>query len=215
MLLNEIARLGDTLQINVGTVSTKTKLVEFIDDERFEVSRPTLKLVPIRMDEGTGARFWLAKPNGIFTFDAAFESHSVSGKVYLCRFRITTQVEKNQRRSAYRLPIVMRAIALPIDADGGLQARRIPITTVNLSEDGICFTTFTQLNEQQNIVLQLRLEDNSMMILNAQLLRREDPLKKSDPIVYAAQFHKVTKRDQIQLSRFILTRQILERKEKE
>ena len=215
MLLSEIAKIGDTLQISIGPDSTKTKIVEFTDDERFEISRPTLKMIPVRMTQGTSVRFWLAKPNGIFSFEAEFEGQYISDNVHLCKFHITSQIEKNQRRNSYRLPIMLRATALPVDANGGLQARKIPITTVNLSEDGICFTAFAKFADKQNIVLQLRLEDNSMMIFSAQILRCESPLKKSDPTIYAAQFQKVTKRDQIQLSRFILTRQILERKEKE
>ncbi|MEL7608376.1 MAG: PilZ domain-containing protein [Bacillota bacterium] len=203
------------MQVSVGSESTKTKIVELADDERFEVSRPTIKMVPIKMIQGMSARFWLAKPNGIFSFEAEYEGQYASDNVYLCRFRITSQIEKNQRRGSYRLPIVMRATALPIDANGSLQPNKIPITTVNLSEDGICFTAFATLHDHQNIVLQLRLEDSSMMILSARVVRIQNPLKKSDPTVYAAQFQKVTKRDQIQLSRFILTRQILERKEKE
>jgi len=215
MQLSQIAQIGEMMDIRIGDITTKTKLQELLEHERFVVSYPTHRLVPIALEENESVRFSFARPNGMYTFQAAFEERFTRDKLKFCIFQAISDVEKNQRRYGYRLSVVLNISLRVIETEKDERPPEILAKTVNLSEKGALFSCYQRLSKGTKIAMQLRLDKYDVLFVNAEVLRCEPPIRKNEPYLIAVQFFNYSKQDQAHIGRYILKRQIIQRKARE
>lgn len=212
MLPSDFIKLGETFEINTGEVITRTKLQDILQDGRIVVYQPTYRMAPVHFDNDTPVRFTFNRMNGMCTFLAIQDEKIKTNNMDLCVFKIITEPKMIQRRSSFRLPIVLNAkVIIPDDKDPEI-SNEANAKTINLSERGVSFTCFAKLECSKEYVMRIRLEQSIVMVLTAEILRREEPVIKNDPFIYAAQFTQMHNKDQMYICRFIMKRQILDRK---
>jgi c-di-GMP-binding flagellar brake protein YcgR len=212
MLLSQIVQVGEMLDIRVEDVTTKTKLQEILDSERFVVSYPTYRMIPMLLDENETVRFSFARSNGMYTFQAVFTEKFTRDNLKYCIFQAITEVEKNQRRYGYRLPVVLNISLRVIESDKDEKSPEILAKTVNLSEKGALFSCYQRFSKGTKLAMQLRLDKYDVLFINAEVLRCEPPIRKNEPYLIAVQFYNYSKQDQTHIGRYILKRQIIQRK---
>ncbi len=215
MLLSQIIQLGEMMDVKVGDITTRTKLQDMLGGERFVIFQPTHKCVPVIFNENESVRFTFYRSNGVYAFFAVLEERFTRENLRLCVFRPVSEVEKNQRRYGYRLPVILNISLKVITRDPEEKQLEILGKTINISEKGVLFSCFEPLARGTQASIQLKLERNDLLILNAEVLRCEPPIKKNEPYTVAVQFLNCTKQEQTHIGRYILKRQIFERKANE
>lgn len=215
-MLKEYIQLGEMMDIEVAGVTTKTKVQDLLDDDIFIVSQPTFKLIPILINPKDDVRFTFFRSNGVYSFQAEFIERVKRENLSLCLFKAISKVEKKQRRYGYRLPIILHLMVKLLDeTQEGENNREIKAKTINISEKGILFSCFKPFERGSKLLINLQLEKFDQLFLQAEVLRCERPEQKNDPFLIAVQFCNSSKSDQLHIGRYILKRQIFERKLKE
>ena len=207
--------LGDTVELVIGSIVTRTNVQEIVDGEHFVVSQPTHQLIPVFFREREEALFYFFRPDGLYSFRAEYGGREIrEGNIAVCHFHIVSPVEKNQKRYAYRLPVTLTGTIREKDPAGrnGLKEEEHSILTVNLSVDGLLFSGNFQMEMGTHVLITLNLTERETMILEGQLLRFERRTDPEENHCFAAQFENMGKRDQMRLSRFILNQQVIERR---
>lgn len=213
-MLKDYIQLGETMDIEVAGVATKTKVQDLLDDDQFIVSQPTVKLIPLVINANDSVRFTFFRPNGIYMFQAELVERVKKGNLSLCIFKATSAIEKKQRRYGYRLPIILQLTVKTI-AENDEKEIEYKAKTVNISEKGILFSCFKFFEKGTKLMVNLILEKFDQLLLQAEVVRCEPPEQKTDPYLIAVQFCNCSKSDQMHIGRYILKRQIFERKLKE
>jgi len=216
-MLKDYIELGETMDIEVDGVSTKTKVQEVLKNDLFTVLQPTVKLVPLMVKPDDIVRFTFYRPNGVYSFQAELVERISRENLRLYLFKVVSEIEKKQRRFGYRLPVILNATLRMIEdsMEAGDKSCEFRAKTINLSEKGILLSCYEQFERGTKLLIQLRLERNDQLILLAEVLRCEPPIQKNDPYTIAVQFYNCSKTDQMHIGRYILKRQIFERKVKE
>ncbi len=212
MSFEQIAQLGETMEIRAGNISTKTTLQDILDANRFVMLQPTYKLAPVMIDYEEPVRFFLFRPNGVFSLDAVLEERYKQDEIALCRFRAVSGVKRIQRRYSYRLAVVLDVVIRPMTLDMNMKEPGIPGKTLNISEKGVCFVCHERFARGRKLSLQLDLISDGVMTLNAEVLRCELPMQKNDPYIIGAQFIDPPEWEQVYLRKFIIKRQVFQRK---
>jgi len=212
MFLSDIVQIGEMLDVRVGDIITKTKLQDMLEHERFVVLAPTLRLVPVIVEENETVRFTFVRPNGVYSFQAVLEERFAKDNVKLCLFRAVTEVEKSQRRYGYRLPVVLNISLHRAETEIDEKPPDILAKTINLSERGALFSCFERFYKGTKLLLQMHLEKNDVLALYAEVVRCEPPIKRSEPYLIAVQFYDYSRKEQAHIGRYILKRQIIQRK---
>ena len=109
MILSQVASLGEMLRIEAEETVTRTKLQDIIDDHNFIVFQPTVNGIPLRSDSKP-VRFSFFRNNGLYEFDAIMQKSYIQDNLRVCQFKAVSEVQKRQRRGAFRLPIILDAI---------------------------------------------------------------------------------------------------------
>ena len=215
-MLKDYIQLGDTLDIEAGDVTTKTKVQDIAENERFAVLQPTYKLVPVMIQEFERVRFTFYRSNGIFSFLAVLDEKIIRDNLRMYVFRLVSEIEKKQRRYGYRLPVVLPAELKLLDQDGQSNEKLLEYKakTINLSEKGVLFSCFECLEVGTRLMINMRMDQTPLALL-AEVVRCEPPLQKNDPYAIAVKFYDCSKRDQMFIGRYILKKQISDRRSKQ
>jgi hypothetical protein len=216
-MLKDYIQLGDTLDIEADGICTKTKVQDMIGKDRFVVLQPTYKLVPMLIRESETARFTFYRSNGIFTFLAVLDDRVLRDNLKMYYFRLVSDIEKKQRRYGYRLPVVLNADVRLLDsnAEESEKPPECKAKTINLSEKGVLFTCFEPFEIGMRLWINLKMDAATSLALFGEVVRCEPPLQKTDPYAIAVQFYNYSKKDQIYIGKFILKKQIFDRKTKQ
>lgn len=210
MQFSEVITIGENMWIRSGDVTARTKLEDLLDAERFAVSHPTYRLLPLELRENQPVDFMFSRDNGMFSFSAVFEKRVSRGNVRFCVFRAISEVEKNQRRLGYRLAIVLDAV-LTLDAEPPDRPVHIKAKTINISTTGALFAMKEPIEPETAVSLRISLRYNEAVMLNAQTVRVDDPTVRGGLYGVAVKFIDPPKNVQSRLGRFIMQRQILQR----
>ena len=214
----EMFELGETMDIEAGGVFTKTKVQDILDNDLFAVSQPTVKLVPIRIEPYSSVRFTFCRPTGIYTFQAELVERYSKDNLRLCLFRITTEIQKKQRRYGYRLPVILHATVRVLSGEAEAAGGNACIykgKTINLSERGVLFSCFERFERGVKLMINLRLDLSDQLVAMGEVVRCEPPVNENEPFAIAVQFFNMQRKDQMRIGRYILKRQISDRKAKE
>ncbi len=212
-MLKDYIQLGDTLDIEVGDVTTKTKVQDMGENERFSVSPPTYKLAPVMIQEFERVRFTFYRSNGIFSFLAVLDEKIIRDNLRMYVFRLVSEIEKKQRRYGYRLPVVLPADLKLLDQEDE-KPTEYKAKTINISEKGVLFSCFERFDVGTRLMISMKM-DGALLALLAEVVRCEPPLQKTDPYAIAAKFYDCAKRDQMFIGRYILKKQISDRRSKQ
>jgi len=216
MRLNETMYLGEPLNINMGGRSFKTKLLDFEGDQSLLVYHPTFKKLPVALREGETVRFSFFRPDGIYGFFAVFEGRVVKDSVQGARFLAISEIERNQRRAAYRLPVHLNALIRGRQPEaGGEEQEADKVTTINLSEYGMLFRSAKPYEVGEQVCVQLNLERHYLLQINAEVVRCEMPEKKGDSYRVAVHFADVSDSVYKYLARYIIQQQIILRQKED
>lgn len=212
MNLFEQLQIGETLELRMGEITSRTR-VERIDSETtFVVSQPTHKLLPIIFEPNETVLLFFFRDNGMFSFRASYITRGTIDNMRVCGFEAVSEIEKNQRRFSYRLPIMMDLTLRKknqLDQSGML---RHNAKTINLSQEGLLFTVDVQFSTGTQLLIEFHLLDMELYILTAEVLRCDPPADGDERYHVAARFINMIKKDQAQVAKFILQQQILARK---
>lgn len=212
MNLAEFIKAGETVEIQLGAITTRTKIEKVNDISSFVILQPTFKLLPILFQPKEIATFFFYRENGMHSFDAEFESKSMIGNLHVCTFTVVSEVEKRQRRFSYRLPVSMDITVRRKNQYDQAKSTEYMGRTINLSQDGMLFTCYQRMPVSSRLLIELKFSGQELCIINADVLRCMLPIKQGDPYSIAVKFISMTKRDRAQLSKFILNRQIEQRR---
>ena len=211
MLFHEIVKLGEKMDIKVDEITARTKLEDIIDPQRFVISHPTYKLVPIELREKAPVQFMFFRPNGLYIFSAVLEKRFVRDHCMFCIFRVISEVEKRQRRLGYRLSTVLD-VTLYVRGEDTEKQQKLMAKVLNIAERGVLLSCFNPLPVGKKISARIQLGGKDLVIFCAEVLRCEPPDKKNDPYLIALQFKSSSIWDQTYIRKYIFKQQIMQRK---
>ena len=211
MSLNEIIKIGEIFEIKNNDFCVRTKLQDVLDEKQFVVLQPTVKGIPLRADEDELLQFSFYRPSGVYTFYARMKETFIQEGIVLCKFIMVSKVKKTQRREAYRLPIVLDVVVTAGDKD---QEKQYKGKTVNLSEKSVLISCFSVFPVGTKVTVTILLTDFERLTLHARVLRRDEPIKKSEPYGIVLLFEDCTNKERSYISRYILKEQIIARRKR-
>ena len=213
MILSQVANLGEMFKIEAEELITKTKLQDIVDEQSFIVFQPTVHGIPLRTNKTKPMRFSFFRNNGMYVFDAVMEKSFIKDNLRVCQFRAISEVKKQQRRSSYRLPIVMPAYVSLVQPEVDIPGTQavFQAKTIDLSDAGMMFTCYEYFLRGTLVTVNLKLEEGGDIALNAKIIRCFLPSKKTVKYSVSVQFFNLTSKDQAKLSRFIMRTQIKNR----
>ncbi len=213
MVLSQVASLGEMFKIELDELVTRTKLQDIIDDENFIVFQPTVHGIPLRSKNMQPMRFSFYRDNGLFVFDAVMEKSFTKDNLRVCQFKIISDIQKQQRRSSYRLPVVLDAkvnLSQPeVDIPGDPEIYEVQ--TRDLSDGGMSFTCFEYFPPGTLIDIYLPLNYEARLTLTGKIIRCFLPSEKTVKYNVSVQFINIPSRDQAKISRYIFQTQIKKR----
>lgn len=213
MVLSQVANLGEMFKIELEELVTRTKLQDIIDDHNFIVFQPTVHGIPLRSKNKKPMKFSFNRDNGVYEFDAVMEKSFTKENLRVCQFRAVSEIKKRQRRSSYRLPVVLDAIVSisqpEVDIPG--MGATYEIQTRDLSDGGMSFTCFEYFPAGAMIEITLKLDLHTELLLTGKIIRCFLPSEKTVKYNVSVQFINIPSRDQAKISRFILKTQIKKR----
>ncbi|MHB1313905.1 MAG: flagellar brake protein [Christensenellales bacterium] len=212
MFLHEIVKIGEIMDMKAADITTRTKLEDFIDQNRFVISNPTYRLAPLAIGVEDPVIFIFYRPDGMYSFKAVLEERFVRNTALFCVFRIITEVEKKQRRFSYRLPVVLNVTLYQAGANGEAQKELIQAKLLNLSEDGALLRCLQPLTEGTPLSIKIMLDRRELLTICAKVLRCEPPDSKKDPCVIAVQFVDCSPGEQACIRKYVFSQQIIQRK---
>lgn len=213
MRFEEIVKIGELMELNLGDLCMRTKLQDIQDNNRFIVFQPTHKgvSVPLTKEDVLNVRFY--RSTGIFEFDARVHSWFDKDKLKLCMLEAVTEVVRSQRRQSYRLPIVLNALLWRAD-DAPENLKKYKAKTVDISEHGMLLTCFESFEPGTKIFAEIRMSGTESRVFETEVLRCEQPLYNNDPKKSVLLFVNCSEDDRAYLSRYILRQQIAARKKR-
>ncbi|MDR1619809.1 MAG: flagellar brake protein [Clostridiales bacterium] len=206
---------GEAIELRVGALTTRSK-VERIDSElEFVITQPTHKLMPVIFHKDETVTFYYFRENGIFAFHAQYTGKGKIGKVSVCYFLVASEAEKSQRRISFRMPVSLPMQLRRKNQHDQSRMRTYTGITANLSLEGALFTCKAKFNANTRLILEIYLSDTELFIIEGDVIRCDLPVQPDEPYLVAIKFVNLTKNDKSQLSKFILKRQIADRKKRQ
>lgn len=212
MYANEMMTIGELMEIKIEPGFTKTKLQDMYENERFSVLNPTVKGIPIRLENGGGYTFRFCRSNGVFSFEARLVNNYLQDGIRMCLFESQTEVVRSQRRQSFRLPIKLDVLLYMDSEKQEKNPATVKAKTMDLSEHGMLITSFTRVEANQKVIAELKLSPVDSIALKAKVLRCEKPLDKNDPYRIVLVFDGNSDRQKSDIGRYILQQQIVARK---
>jgi len=209
--LEEAAELGQIFEVQTTYGTGKTKLQEFMDAGDFSVFQPTINGLPMMQLAEQTVDFMFLKDNGIYTFKAQMlKNYEVEG-LKLCRFKLIGEVNRCQRRRAFRLPIVLK-VELEYYEDAPEAGQEPKVTTLHgktavISEKSIQMITKIPFTEKMRVTIKLHLNPLHVLHLTAEVLRCSDLEQKYTAYDVVFVFVDCLEKDITMLRRFIIQQQ--------
>ncbi len=207
--MNETTTIGEILNIKLKNGSAKTKLQEFLSDDEFAVFQPVYNGLPLWPAHDEVLPFCFFRDDGVYQFNAKITDTYEKDGLHLCSFRQVSEIVKQQRREAYRLPVVLD-VTIQLEDEEQAEEKKIRVykaKSVNLSEKGIELTCFSRLPENTKVILTVFF-GNIAFDLHAEIIKCTKPEKKTDPYDIVLLFVGCIGRDITYIRKYILHKQI-------
>lgn len=208
MKLTDLIRTGEVLELKVGRIQTKTVVREALGEKLLIADQPEYRLRPLIIATDERVKLSVFRNNGVFTLNAAVEDTFTRNGVPQCLLRVTGEIEREQRRFFYRLPVKLNIMVRQKGREQSKLAMGYPAETINLSERGVCFSCHERLPRGKRINVQMELDDMGFMVLSAEVLRCEPFAKKEGAYMIGAQFTDLTGAESAYIRKFIMKRQM-------
>lgn len=199
--------LGEILEIWDGKLIVRTKLQELISDTEFTVLQPTVKGVPLHVEQ-RDITLAFYRTSGCYSFSARISPPFTQGSLRLCRVERVSEVKKIQRRQYYRLPIMLDVYLYEFDDKGALTEKRHKAKTRDISEKSVAVSSFTRFDSETPLMAEIRMPDSKKLQIEAKVLRCIEPLKSTDPYDIVL-LYTDPQRNGASLRRYIFQQQIL------
>lgn len=215
MKLQDIVKIGEIFEVKLGEITVRTKLQEIQESDEFVVFQPTVKGIPIWTNEDEIFRFAFYRANGVYLFEAELIEAFTKDGLNLCLFHVVSEVEKNQRRECYRLPIVLDVtVSEERNDEDEDEPEKHKGKTSELSEKSLKFSCFTPFEPETMLTVSIKLTEKKTITLKARVYRYSEPEKKKDPHVMVLLFVDCSDYHKSYISRYIMRQQILARRMK-
>jgi c-di-GMP-binding flagellar brake protein YcgR len=208
MKLTDLIRTGEVLELKVGRIQTKTVVREALGEKLLIADQPEYRLRPLIIATDERVKLSVFRNNGVFTLNATVEDTFTRNGVPQCLLRVTGEIEREQRRFFYRLPVKLNIMVRQKGREQSKLAMGYPAETINLSERGVCFSCHERLPRGKRINVQMELDDMGFMVLSAEVLRCEPFAKKEGTYMIGAQFTDLTGAESAYIRKFIMKRQM-------
>lgn len=221
-------KIGTRLELNQlnsqGDVQGDTyvsQLLEYHDNDLLVISAPIheSRLVYIPDDTRICLTFLHHRRNliSLLGFTALIKSREFRGNVAVYIVEPESDINKIQRRMAFRLDIILNAqIWLP-DSNGteAFDTEPVKVFTRNLSGTGVCLVSDIEIAKGTEVKVELRLTDELIITLRCIVLRVNSiKVKNRNKYELGMIFTDISKKDQEALIRFIFDQQRLQLKRK-
>ena len=207
MKLSDLIREGEVLELKVGRIATKTMVRETLGEKLLIVDQPEYRLHPLIIAADEHVKVSVFRNNGVFTLNAIVEETFTRDRAPQCLLRVTGEIEREQRRFFYRLPVKLKIMVRQKGRESRL-TMGYPAETINLSERGVCFSCRERLPRGKRISVQLELDDMGFMVLSAEVLRCEPLAIKDGAYAIGAQFTELSSAESAYIRKFIMKRQM-------
>ncbi|MGE5495274.1 MAG: PilZ domain-containing protein [Burkholderiales bacterium] len=197
-------RIGEILEVEVGKLHVHTILQEFLGDGEFLAPPPTIKGTPLRNEEEI-FRFSFFRPEGMYVFEAEKKEEFERDGIKLCRYKLTSEITKIQRRQYYRLPIAIDVLMVN-ETDN----RQYKCKTVTLSENSVHLRCYTLLALDTPVCVKIPVSARETIPMPGKIIKSMEPAINSDPFEMVVLFEENAK-FRPRLARFVFTQQIIAR----
>lgn len=217
----ELEMLGDNGK-RIGNIQV-SQLLEHQVDGTIVISAPISGTRLIYVPDGITIRLTFIDPvHGLLGFKAVVDSREYRGKVAVIVVRPDSEISKIQRRSHFRLDIVLDAAILPAaDDDGtGDEAKKIaPLKayTKNISGSGVCIISEKDFPKNTVLRMELGLTDGTRISTKGIVVRSQEvEARKGRNYELGIHFTDISPKDQDRLIRYIFQQQrLILKKDKE
>lgn len=195
----------------------ESKVVDVLGEDRIEIFMPIeqTKLVLLPVNAEYHIHFFTAR--GLFQCDAKVANRYKNGALYLLELKITSQLQKYQRREFYRFPCMIdmqiREITEEekrgIEQNGVFEAEELPgdkAVIVDLSGGGLRFTSAVPFEPKSTVVCEyvLRRENgNKRYYIAGELLSCKRIENSPGQYEQRVRFEYITPREREEIIRFI------------
>ncbi len=196
----------------------ESKVVDVIGDDRLEIFMPIeqTKLVLLPVNGEYNIRFFTAR--GLFQCDAKVANRYKNGSLYLLEMKITSSLQKYQRREFYRFPCMLDMEVRELTADEKRDIDRESVfnaeddlpgdkaVILDLSGGGLRFTSATPFEPRSIVVCNytLRRENgNRRMCIAGELLSCKRLEKNPGQYEQRVRFIYITPREREDIIRYI------------
>lgn len=196
----------------------ESKVVDVIGDDRLEIFMPIeqTKLVLLPVNGEYNIRFFTAR--GLFQCDAKVANRYKNGSLYLLEMKITSSLQKYQRREFYRFPCMLDMEVRELTADEKRDIDRESVfnaeddlpgdkaVILDLSGGGLRFTSATPFEPRSIVVCNytLRRESgNRRMCIAGELLSCKRLEKNPGQYEQRVRFIYITPREREDIIRYI------------
>lgn len=208
MLMSKTVKLGEILDLELDGGSSRTKVLDLLPDERFNVLQPTIKGIPYRLRKGEMVQCFFFRTNGMYMFQAVMVEEIYRGNVESCMLRATSMVERRQRRNSYRLPVSLEVSVKPLDGEPlDAQSESFHTRTVDISQDGMLFNYPCEYEPGTQFELQLKIGQDTIS-LKGEVKRSIPPGDKKAAYGIAVRYFDYSNDVQNRIGRFIMKQQI-------
>lgn len=206
MLMSKIVKLGEIIDMELDGGSSRTKLLDILPEERFTILQPTIRGIPYRLRKGETVQCFFFRANGMYTFEAAMIEEIYKGNVQSCLLRATSEVERRQRRSSFRLPVSLELAVKPLDGDPE-DIETVVTRTINISQEGMLFNYPCEYAPGTQFELELKIGQDTMS-LKGEVKRSIPPGEKKAAYGIAVRYFDYNNDAQNRIGRYIMKQQI-------
>jgi len=214
----ELEMLGEDGK-RIGNVQV-SQLLEHLVDGTIVISAPISGTRLIYVPDGITIHLTFIDPvHGLLGFKAVVDSREYRGKVAVIVVRPDSEISKIQRRSHFRLDIVLEAAILPADDDGDEAETIAPLKayTRNISGSGVCIISEKDFPKNTVLRMELGLTDGTQISTKGIVVRSQEvEARKGRNYELGIHFTDISPKDQDRLIRYIFQQQrLILKKDKE
>lgn len=159
-----LLKIGDRVDLYLGTGPTYlSKLEDITQSGNLLVSIPTYKGEPVDIEKGQGIQLYFYRTNGRYRINVKMNGYIKDGLIRLMELKPLSDLQRQQRRDSFRLPIELKVLLTFIDNETitenypGSDNSTEQVSSSNLSATGIAITTKRQYSLGDRVFLQIYL----------------------------------------------------------
>lgn len=240
-MLSDVLKLGDKIDVthidkyNRPTHNAKTyasQLVDFIEFDVIHIATPISSSTPVILNVGENYRLCFYTSKGLFQSSCVILKNLREGNIIIAVVRITSNLEKYQRRQYYRLECIQNIKYRIISKEEELINNRLKVNDFRSEEEGLTyktrldeltslwslgtikdlsgggtrFTSETQHSKGDKIKLQLELEVKAgikSLFIEAIIVDTYKVFNKVGLYEHRAEYNDISKKDREELINYI------------